>query len=174
MKKFVRQCHDMDNDVWLLYLVLVVFVAVLMIVQRVFPGLVIGVLAVLALLIWLADRYARRQGMTIDGEMVSFWDIRRKRVDPTCVAAIKITRAVKLASRYGPEVELKDKNGELLYTMFFLNCYMPWLMDEKSGDALPEDIGFGSVFREYIICRTVYDQEVIDYFRQRNPDIVIC
>ena len=117
-----------------------------------------------------------REGMWIDGEEVWCRKLRKRRIHPREVKAIVITRAVMAMNNQvlpgWRETDLEDESGNQLYTMFFMKEYMPWCMRAWQEDGrLISDFRFP--FREYAFCRTVYDSEVITYFRERNPELVV-
>ena len=121
----------------------------------------------------LADKYSIKNGLTIDGETLIYKRLRKKKISPQDIVAIKITKATTSIGR-GGHIDLIDKDGNQLYTMFLLKGYMPWAMNEKEGRELTRDSTFQSWYGEYAFCSVIYDQEVIDYLLRLNPNIVIC
>ena len=123
-------------------------------------------------LVWLCDRYMPTRGVIIQEETLLWKGFWKKSIDPQSITAIKITQASS-RRRHRPFPLMKDENGNQLYSMFLLKIYMPWVMNEKEGQEMQCDEDFCIWGREYIICRLVYDQEVIDYLLRLNPDIVV-
>ena len=121
-------------------------------------------------LIW--SHYETTRGLIIDGESLTCKGLWKKAITPQEIVAIKITRTM-LRSRFGKDIPLTDQNGNQLYTMFLMKDYMGWWMPEKEGQALRTSSSFQTSFGEYAHCRVIYDQEVIDYLLQRNPNIIV-
>ena len=185
MKKFVPRCHPRSHLLVPLFIIttlilscLCVLVAILekgrlflsdlkLILQSFLP------VFVLTLLFPLSEKYSIPSGLIIDGETLIHKGLRKKKIAPQDIVAIKITKAVIHFTR-GGEIDLIDKDGNQLYTMFLLKGYMPWVMNEKEGKELTNDATFQSCYGEYAFCSVIYDQEVIDYLLRLNPNIVIC
>ena len=125
-----------------------------------------------SLLMPLAEKHSIKNGLTIDGETLIYKRLQKKKISPQDIVAIKITKAT-IRPRYGEESGLIDKDGNQLYTMFLLKGYMSWAMNEKEGEELTSDGMFQTCYGEYAFCYLVYDQEVIDYLLQRNPNIIV-
>ena len=190
MKKFVPSCHSIwSTSYWADYGPAYAIVAIVMSFICVFPSFVndsdfieglkrlpwfILLIAVVPIgLFWLMNKYSITRGLIIDGEILIYKGLWKKKISPQDIVAIKITKAIMMNSK-GRKTDATDKDGNQLYTMFLLKGYMPWAMNEKEGRELTSDLTFQSCYGEYTLCRLVYDQEVIDHLLRLNPNIVIC
>lgn len=176
MKKFVPHAHSRLKFFWPIGVVLAGFVVVPGFFINLLRGLIAGALLFLGYELWLllAEKYETTRGLIVDAEKLLYKGLWKRPVDVQRIVAIKIARAsTTFKCGDSPLNDIKDREGNQLYSMFFLTSYMPWTMAEKEGEPWVNDQGFQHWFREYIICRLVYDQEVIDYLLRLNPDIVV-
>lgn len=122
---------------------------------------------------FLLHKYNITRGLIVDGETLIYKGLWKRKILPQDIVAIKITRAIT-QPEYGAPINMTDKDGNQLYTMFLLKGYMPWTMNEVEGTELTSDGTFHACYGEYAFCSVVYDQEVIDHLLRLNPNIVIC
>ena len=115
----------------------------------------------------LFSRYVNSFGLYIEGEKIYYKSFVEKEICPEGIAAIHVTKAVQ-KSKYFPTSEIKDENRNCEYTMFFLKETTKLMLDSTSPD-----MTFCSFYKEYIICRCIYDQSVIDYLLTLNPNIIV-
>ena len=108
----------------------------------------------------------------LNGEIFHQATFRRERIEPTGIAAIKVTYelTVRPASPllYGPLVPRKNKEGGYVLSMFLIHTVTDGMEEHRGGD-----LRFLQEFRRQIICQCVYDQETVDYLLTRNPNIVV-
>ncbi len=91
-----------------------------------------------------------------------------KLIDPAQIVAIKKSVQLTQNHLYGPFVPLKDKQGNLMYNMFFVRKIDAGMPGHDGGD-----VRFLHDFRKWTICVCIYDQEAIDYLLTLNPNIVV-
>ena len=126
-----------------------------------------GVLCTVVIAV-LAFRHFKRYGLYMSGPRICYKTFFRKEFSAQNIAAIRITKAVK-HSRHIEDVDLKDKYGNQLYSMLFFGEYIPWRMHQEDlGDST-----FRTIFREYLLFYTVFDQNAIDYLITLNPSIIV-
>lgn len=185
MKKHIKGNHYTRNlkSEWPEIICFLLLIAAILVSVSVIDGfdpvaiaVALGFVLLIAAVGGIAMYLLSREGMWIDGGEVWCRRLRKKRIDPREVEAIVVTRSVMaMKNQVLPgwrEIDLKDESGNQLYTMFFMKEYMPWCMRAWQEDGrLISDLRFG--FHEYAFCRTVYDSEVIAYFRMRNPELVV-
>lgn len=94
---------------------------------------------------------------------------RRKKMDVSNVQAIKITyahcREVNL--NYFAKYPYKNKDGEVCRTMFLLKN----VINDPGQDSMDEL--FAMEYRKSIICRCVYDEQIIKKLQEINNDICV-
>lgn len=84
------------------------------------------------------------------------------------IVAIKKANTVT-RRKFGSDRELKDINGEQLYSMIFVaKCVEPGMLREDLSDR-----DFRMLYREYVICFCTYNQPAIDYLLTLNPNIKV-
>lgn len=108
-----------------------------------------------------------KRGLYISKDEISYksW-FKTKRIVVNTIVAIKVTKALT-GERFGPLYELKDINGNILYTMFFLKDIDDEILQCTSGDLI-----FEHEFRKHIICRCVYDRAAVEHLKSINSNIV--
>ena len=185
MKKFVPKNHSQSHLLVPLFIISALILSCLCVIIAIlendrpllsclkpFPQIFLPSSA-LTLLLPPLEKHSIPRGLIIDGETLIHKGLWKKKISPQDIVAIKITKAVIHFTR-GGDVDLIDKDGNQLYTMFLLKGYMPWAMNEKEGKELTSDTTFQTCYGEYAFCSVVYDQEVIDHLLRLNPNIVIC
>ena len=186
VKKFVPNCHPSSHLVVPLVILTALILSCLYVIiailengrlflsdLKIFPEIFLPI-SVLTLPLPFLEKHSIKNGLIIDGEtLIRKGLLWKKKISPQDIVAIKITKAAISIGRSG-DIDLIDKDGNQLYTMFLLKGYMPWAMNEKEGRELTSDRTFQSWYGEYAFCSVIYDQEVIDYLLRLNPNIVIC
>ena len=127
--------------------------------------------AVAAVLVKTYFKLESESGLLIDGEEIVFKRFKEKRIDPKSIAAIKICKTYHwVGGKYDRRIEpfLKE-NGDQAYSMFLLSETRE-IMANREWD---NDISFFDYFKVFIICETVYDREVVNHLKTRNPEIKI-
>ncbi len=102
----------------------------------------------------------------LNGEIFHQATFKRERIEPTGIAAIKIT--YELTPMPYTLTPRKNKEGGYVLSMILLHAVVDGMEEHRGGD-----LRFLREFRRQIICRCVYDQETVDYLLTRNPNIVV-
>ena len=102
----------------------------------------------------------------LNGEIFHQATFKRERIEPTGIAAIKIT--YELTPMPYTLTPRKNKEGGYELSMILLRAVVDGMEEHHGGD-----LRFLREFRRQIICRCVYDQETVDYLLTRNPNIVV-
>ncbi len=129
-----------------------------------------GILFLLAVM-WYC--YVKKFGLHISENTICYKGWRKKEISPQNIKAIRISKAVmQIGSRYSRYIDMKDSDGNQLYTMFLLHTYYPWDMHQPDAPTTG-DLTFEACHRQCIFSRTMYDQKAVDYLKTLNPEIVV-
>lgn len=107
-------------------------------------------------------------GLYIKGQEIFHKSLWYRQILPEQISRIKVTEA--FVSGVGGSTPLKNKDGKSLYTMFLLKDSDIWQWQQLDKIS---DNSFATSYREYIICRCIYDQSVIDYLLTLNSNIIV-
>ena len=107
-------------------------------------------------------------GLYVKGQELFRKSLWYRQILPEQISRIKVTEA--FVSGVGGSTPLKNKDGKSLYTMFLLKDSDIWQWQQLDKIS---DNSFATSYREYIICRCIYDQSVIDYLLTLNPNIIV-
>lgn len=115
----------------------------------------------------LIIKYDNSTGLYIKGINIYYRNFKSNEISVEDIAGVKIIQAYSVG-KYKTFYPIKNKRGEMLYSVFFLKSLTEEMYPYKKGD-----LWFNKEFKEHIICSTVYEQNVIDYLKDINPDIKI-
>ena len=124
---------------------------------------------VVAILVFICSyRYSKMSGLHINGKNIYYRGLLKKTICIEEIISVKICKSV-LRARGGDEYNILDRDGNQLYTMFFVKKMDFW---ERISPGITDNI-FRTCYSDYIICSCVYDQSVIDYLLTLNPNIIV-
>ena len=168
MNKFLRQAHDRAEVVFFAVLGTVVFLIPILIDCYRKQVRVISLLFAGLCILWIvfAIRMNKMGVYCLNGEIFHQATFKRERIEPTGIAAIKIT--YELTPMPYTLTPRKNKEGGYELSMILLRAVVDGMEEHHGGD-----LRFLREFRRQIICRCVYDQEIVDYLLTRNPNIVV-
>ena len=133
----------------------------------------IGIHAILFFLAVMWYRYVKKFGLIISEDTICYKGWRKKEISPQNIKAIRISKAViQIGHHYSKYIDMKDSDGNQLYTMFLLHTYYPWDMHQPDAPTAG-DLSFDACHRQCIFCYAIYDQNAVDYLKTLNPDIVV-
>lgn len=172
MKLFVRK--NESGHILAIMLLLFIVLSILPVIyiwkQKNFavPITIIMLLFILTVILY---KWFDSVGLYIDGKQIYYKGFFKKNnIDATKISGIKVVKAVGVHFVLGIlyEYDLKDNKGNQVYTVIFLKE-----VNKKIMEYIGDDWSFFDTFREYILFDTVYNSEMIHYFKILNPDIMI-
>lgn len=122
---------------------------------------------ILTIIVILIIRHDNATGLYIKGKNIYYKNFKLNEISAEDIAGVKIIQAYSV-SKYKTFYPIKNRRGEMLYSAFFLKTLSEEMYSYKKGD-----LWFNKEFKNYIICSTVYEQNVIDYLKDINPSIKI-
>ncbi|MCH5184540.1 MAG: hypothetical protein J1F64_00300, partial [Oscillospiraceae bacterium] len=123
------------------------------------------IIIIISYLSMTKTKYSCTWGMYIDEEEICYIHIKKHYMSIGDIAGIKIEKAQHIAD--GSIVDYKTSD-DYIYCMLFLNKVEVGMNAEYYGS-----INFRQKFPERVTAQTIYDAEVIDYFKKRNPNIIV-
>ena len=168
MNKFLKRSYFYEFSV--ISLSIVVSIVLLLFCIKDISNLPFSISVILIVIIvaHIVLRYLKTFGLYLSDGKIYYKTFRKRKIGIESVAAIKVIKA-SAHTRHGKDADLTNDSGNLMYTMIFLKEYISWRMHQEDLN----DVSFRSLFREYILCYTVYDQSVIDYLLTLNPNIIV-
>lgn len=100
-------------------------------------------------------------GVYINDDKVYYKTLKRKEVDINSIVGIKIIKAEGQVNIAWSSFDMKDKEGKVLYSMMFLSNMEKGMKEYPYGD-----LEFKRRYRKSIIMQSVYDKNLIEYFKE--------
>ena len=165
MQKFIPQNHkEIDNVVKFYMIVFAIIVLVFLWFN--WKVLIVAILISLPLFFMGLFPLFRKFGLYIDNDKIVFKRFLQKQLDVKDVAGLLILKS-EYRTRYSYHY-MKNKDKSFRYSIIYLKE-----VDTRFADFNLGDIRFMSNHREDAYFYTVYDEEVIDFFKGKIP-ITVC
>ena len=100
-------------------------------------------------------------GIYINDDKVYYKTIKRKEVDINSIVGIKIIKSEGQVNIAWSSFDMKDKEGKNLYSIMFLSRIEDGMKEYPYGD-----LEFKRDYRKSIVMQSVYDEKLIDYFKE--------
>lgn len=159
---FVRQNHKNIKIVFLiLYICFFCISTIIMITNENVRFEMIIFLVVLFMLLSYLSNVFNGFGVYINDDKVYYKTLKRKEVDINSIVGIKIIKAEGQVNIAWSSFDMKDKEGKVLYSMMFLSNMEKGMKEYPYGD-----LEFKRRYRKSIIMQSVYDKNLIEYFKE--------
>ncbi len=159
---FVKQNHKNIKTVLLiLYICFFCISTIIMFAnEKVRLGMSIFLIFLFLLLLYLSKVF-ERFGIYINDNKVYYKTLVRKEIDINSIVGIKIIKAKGQVNIAWSSFDIKDKEGKNLYSMMFLTTIEEGMKEYQYGD-----LEFKRRYGKSIIMQSVYDERLIDYFKE--------
>lgn len=153
---------------FLVFTYIIACVLVFAVMMRGGNAVAIGILSILTLITAVLVKYDKSIGVYIDDKQICYRGVKKKYYNIGDIKGIKIIKSYSAGGKYRGFYELKDKNGDFLYTTFFLKQVNDEIKAYEKGD-----LWFAQEFKKQILCSSVYDKDAIKYIQEENPNIIV-
>lgn len=166
---FVKRTHINISAVVISMYILLLLILLLFIYR--YPQILFGVgllILLTTILMIFFVKFLNGMGLYIKNDKLYYKSWLVKQINPYDIAGIKVIKSLSSGGRYRGFFELKDSNGNFLYSAIFVNKLKYGMRDQNRGDIM-----FNSRYKNYIMFSTVYDYKMIDMVVKINPEIKI-
>ncbi len=111
-------------------------------------------------------------GLYINNGEICFKRVLKKHYSIDDFAGLIVLKA-QFELRGGRHGNIKNKNGENEYSIVYLSRLSPKFTNHRDDDAAFDgDLDFITVYKDYVLFRTTYDERAIEFFESKNIPIL--
>jgi len=166
---FIKQSHKNAMATFLiLFLCLLVVVTIIVVRNNCFHwGYVAFLFITLFICISLGILFERK-GVYVDDEHIYYKVITKKEIEIKKIVAIKIIKSEGQVNLAWSPFDLKDRQGNVLYSMICLSDYEVEMNKYPFGD-----IEFIHKYKKFVVFYSVYDENLLKFLKKHNANIRI-
>lgn len=167
-KKFFLKKTHRDISIYLLsfYAIFLMVSFLFFISFNVFKFTVVLIVMVFSFCMFLCIKVCRSNGLYINDKSLYYKCIGKTYINLDRIVGIKIMPAYT-SGKYRNFYQMKNSNGELLYSVALLHTLSSKMYNFEKGD-----LWFNKAFQKCIICTVTYNKEAMEYLKGIKPNIV--
>ncbi len=159
---FVKQNHKNIKTVLLILYICFFCISTIIMIANEKTRLIMSMfLIVIFLLLLYLSKLFEGFGIYINDNKLYYQTLSRKEIDINSIVGIKIIKAEGQVNIAWSSFDIKDKEGKNLYSMMFLSKIEEGMKEYQYGD-----LEFKRRYGKSIIMQSVYDEKIIDYFKE--------
>lgn len=159
---FVKQNHKNIKTLLLILYICFFCISTIIMIANEKTRLIISIFLIfLFLLLLYLSKLFEGFGIYINDNKVYYKTLSRKEIDINSIVGIKIIKAEGQVNIAWSSFDIKDKEGKNLYSMMFLSKIEEGMKEYQYGD-----LEFKRRYGKSIIMQSVYDEKIIDYFKE--------